>query len=204
MIRPLIQMSLSVLAFLVAGCAHNGAASNARPLESGEPVNGWTTVALTLDGSELDARRKMDCANEAHHAGVRLAADGTVKGTLRFLKNGDSLESEVLPRGRYQFPLMDSWSECRIALAKLVNLDGLVKHGKMAPQTCAMLGPVEGTDRGSIGSAGVGLLSTNNEAAIVDALFNVRAMGGNFFEQDRFRAAGVDLVVSGVAFACPP
>jgi len=156
----------------------------------------WTAVALTLSGPGVDHNKRDNCLEEAQKAGIQLTPASPVKGTLFFRDSDDCLQAEGLPGGRYGFAAMGSSAECRLALAKITNLDGLVPTSKTEPTGCKNLGSVEGGDIGW-------MLPGNYDAAVAEAQFKTRALGGNYLLMDVVRQVGVSVFIDGHALACP-
>jgi len=153
----------------------------------------WTTVALTVAGSEADDNKRDSCLEEAQNAGIQIAQTAPVSGTLYFLGDNDYLEMQGAPH----IPIagMGNNAECKVALAKLTNLDALVVMTKGDPAGCQPTGNVEGSDAGFFHPG-------NYDAAVVEAQFKVRAAGGNKFVLDATRQVGNRMVVNGRGFVC--
>lgn len=157
----------------------------------------WATVSLTLDGTGATENRRRDCREEAHTAGIQLAAVSPIRGTLYFVEPDNYLEGTDVPK--YVFGKMRGGATCKIALAKLTKLDALVPMTKNEPTGCKSVGAVDGSDVWGFNGA-------SYEAAVVEAQFKVRAAGGNLFVADAMEQQGPHgqkIVVHGRGFACP-
>ncbi len=161
------------------------------------PAHGqtWTEVALTLDGKGVDNDKRDDCVSEANKARIKLVASAPISGTLYFLDSDDYLESASVHGGRYMFAMMGASAECRLALAKMVDLESYVETAPADPKGCKSLGTVEGSDAGW-------MLPGNYDAAVAEAQFNVLSQGGNYFSMDVVRQLGNRVIINGRAFAC--
>jgi len=202
--RPALLVAASLLG--LAACAHHGdhGGDSDSNIPKGGPVvlqtkptstPAWISVALTLAGSEVDHNKRDDCLEEAGKAGIELAAAATISGTLHFLSNDDFMESSVLNGGKYSFSPMSGNAECRVALAKLTNLDTVVTASKNEPTGCKNLGSVEGTDSGF-------MVPGSYDAAVAEAQFRVRSLGGNYLVMDAVVPEGAQVAVHGRAYAC--
>lgn len=155
----------------------------------------WIAVSLTVSGPEADDNKVESCMEEAKSAGIQLVAGAPISGTLNFLDHDDYLESAEVPNGRFVFGAMCSNATCKIALAKLTKLDTLVPMTKAEPTDCKPLGSVEGSDTGFFHPG-------SYDAAVIEAQFKARALGGNRFVQDATRGEATRVVVNGRAFQC--
>jgi len=164
-------------------------------LQSPPEPQTWTSVALTVAGSEADDDKRKSCVEEAHTAGIQLAAGAPIAGTLYFLDENDYLESPSVPNGKIVFGAMGSNATCKLALSKLVQLDTIVPMSKQEPKDCKPIGSVEGSDTGFFHPG-------SYEAAVVEAQFMVRARGGNFFVQDAVRQEATHVVINGRGYQC--
>ena len=153
----------------------------------------WTTVALTVAGSEADKNKRDACLEEAETAGIQIAATAPASGTLYFLDHGDYLDMQGAPH--VVFDSMGANAECKLALAKLTNLEQVVAMTKAEPAGCQATGTVEGSDSGFFH---VG----NYDAAVTEAQFKVHTQGGNKFVLDATRTVGTRIIVNGRGFAC--
>lgn len=154
----------------------------------------WASVALTIAGDEADDDKREDCVEEAKNAGIQLAAGAPIAGTLYFLDHDDYLEVPGAPN--FVFGAMGSNATCKIALARLTNLDTVVPMAKAEPPPgCEQTGRVEGTDTGFFHPG-------SYDAAVIEAQFKVRTAGGNLFVQDVTRQQGTRVIVNGRGFRC--
>jgi hypothetical protein len=185
-------MRLAFLVLALAACHHER--HDPTLLQSPQP-NAWVTVSLTVAGPESDDNKRNSCLEEAHAAGIQLANGAPTAGTLNFMDHDDYLEMADAPNGRYVFGAMGSNATCKLALARLVKLDQIVQMSKAEPQGCQQLGMVEGSDSGFFHPG-------SYEAAVIEAQFKVRALGGNRFVQDAMQLMGTRVVVNGRGFRC--
>lgn len=166
-----------------------------------EPA-GWTTVSLTLEGETWTNQSAEICMEEAHEAGITLAPGAALAGTL-VLNDTDKNYLVTASAPRYPIPEANPRTACRLALARLVDLDKLVRIGKDdPPSSCEMIGRADGADSGWLGQGSFA-------AAVAQAQFKVRAQGGNLFVQDLARGSATtksasDVRVDGRAFRCAP
>jgi hypothetical protein len=110
-------------------------------------------------------------------AGIQLVAGAPRAGTLTFGDNNTNY-LEIANTPRYAIASLAPKTACRIALARLVEIDKLVPMAKAdPPSTCEPVGSAQGVDEGWLDHGSV-------EAAVIEAQFKVRAQGGNLFVQD--------------------
>jgi len=156
----------------------------------------WITVSLTIAGEEADDDKRETCVEEARNAGIQLAPNGARTGTLYFLDHDDYLETATAPR--FVFGAMSANATCKIALARLVDLDRVVRTAKADPQAkCEETGRVEGSDTGFLHPG-------SYDAAVAEAQFKVRLAGGNLFVQDASQQLATRVVVNGRGYRCSP
>jgi len=147
---------------------------------------------LTLSG-KVNARLRDACLDEAHRAGIQLAAGAPASGTLYFLDDENYVEGPEVAK----FVLRGSGrAMCRIALGKLAKLETTVEFSTVEPSDCKFTGNVEGYDYNAV--------SPSYDSAVVDAQFKVRAAGGNRFVEDAMRADRQRVIVNGRGFLCNP
>jgi hypothetical protein len=185
-------MRLAYLVLALAACHHHR--HDPTLLQSPQP-NAWVTVSLVVAGPESDDRKRNSCLEEARAAGIQLATGAPIAGTLNFMDHDDYLEMADAPNGRWVFGAMGSNATCKLALGKLVKIEQFVPMSKAEPQGCQPVGMVEGSDSGFFHPG-------NYEAAVVEAQFKVRALGGNRFVQDAVQPMGTRVVVNGRGFRC--
>jgi len=192
-------LSLAALAALSLSACHHHSSEAAGPLvlDGSKAHDPWVTVSLTLAGSGADHGKADDCKEEAKNAGIGLAPGAAISGTIYFLDQDDYLESAAVHGGRYPFSAMGSSSECKLGLAKLVNIDDIVQTSKSdPPANCKNIGTVEGSDKGW-------LMPGNYDAAVAEVQFKVHALGGNYVALDVVRQMGASVFVNGHGYACP-
>jgi len=185
--------STTCLTLVLFAACHHRAPQGPVLLQSNDPQT-WTNVSLTVSGSEADDDKRKSCVEEAHTAGIQLVAGAPIAGTLYFLDENDYLDTGA-PGGKITFGAMGSNATCKLALAKLVNLDTVVPMSKQEPKDCKPIGGVEGSDSGFLHPG-------SYEAAVVEAQFMVRARGGNFFVQDAVRQEATHVVINGRGYLC--
>lgn len=190
--RAMKVILLALTSILVAAACR----SPQGPVLLQSPASGaktWTSVSLTVAGPEADDGKRESCMEEANTAGIQLTAGAPIVGTLYFLEQDDYLETPGTPN--YVFGAMGSNATCKIALAKLTKIDTLVRMSKAEPTDCTPSGSVEGSDSGFFHPG-------SYDAAVAEAQFKVRALGGNVFVQDATREQGTRVVVNGRGFQC--
>jgi len=187
--------ALALLSVLVlCGCRHaTGPVLLLTPPLQQPP---WITVSLTIAGEEADDDKREACVEEARTAGIQLAPNGARTGTLYFLDHDDYLETATAPR--YVFGAMKAEATCRVALARLVELDRVVRMAKAEPQAkCEETGRVEGSDTGFLHPG-------SYDAAVAEAQFKVRLAGGTLFVLDASQQLATRVVVNGRGYRCGP
>lgn len=154
----------------------------------------WISVSLIVAGDEADEDKRDTCIEEARNAGIELAPNAPRGGTLYFLDHDDYLDIPGAPH--MVFSAMGPDATCRIALARLTELDRIVPFHNGAPRPdCQDVGRVEGSDSGFLHPG-------SYDAAVAEAQFKVRMMGGNLFVQDSSRQIATRVVVNGRGFRC--
>lgn len=141
-----------------------------------EPA-GWISVSFTVKGETNNTQSLEECLDEARAAGISLVEGAPRSGTL-ILDDRERNYFEMPGSPRYVIEEASPRTACRLALARLVDLDALVRVAKAdAPEACKMLGRASGTDEGWMGRGSLA-------AAVAEAQFKVRAQGGNLYVQD--------------------
>lgn len=182
-------------ALLVATACGHGASGPVLLVSHPAELQAWTTVSLTVSGTEANDKKRRACMEEAHTAGIQLAAGAPISGTLYFLKRDDYVEGTDVPR--YVLGATGANATCKIALGKLTKIDAIVPMMKADPTGCRAVGAFEGSDFAMFHAGSFA-------AAVIEAQFKVRAAGGNRFVADVTQQQGQRVVVNGRGFACPP
>ena len=184
--------------FALAGCA----SSQQTVIEDAKPpANVWAEASLDVMGPDADNDKRKTCTKEARAMGIFLHAAAPVRTQLYLGEDGNKVSISTEPGEQF----LGKWTTeglCRVALGRATLIDSKVKvvKNEVSP-VCKPMGSVEGMDQGF---AFFAIVMGSYEAAVVQAQVQAVRRQANVVVVDAVRQLGLNIIVNGRAFQCPP